>query len=772
MAGPIAVLMLLWAQSAQEMRPFLGVSASVHDQSIVADGQEFPFGLRIDFVTPDSGAAAAGLQAGDVIVVIEGVDFGPPAAELSQRFVAAVGKRAVGDTLSITVVRSSVDRVATLDGRPVDDPAAWDNPDAIVATQPAGTRLELSVERVVRLLTVNAVLGVRPSQNPSLRRIPPNEAILPMVEHLAEEQIAERLIDECDARADYEALRARLAKLVETGDPFRLHRVAYVLREPFAAASIARNVADVPQDPRAALRHAAQQLDIDRQLAARPSLVTGLDAVEHARQIEDVVRVAHDAVERAFAALCDEERAFLDEALPDVASSFRDVVMVLSDPDATRQGRVRRFVEIAQRVDVGALIEAGDVLATLLDTDYLAGLRADLADAGTGIIQERKTPWGRIVLAGGGNSWHREPAVVRIDLGGDDRYTHATQTPLAVSIDLCGDDTYQATEDFNQGGARFGVSLLADLAGNDRYIAQEWSQAACVVGVGLLWDAAGDDVYRARDYSQASALCGVSLLLDDAGADRYAAPRYAQSLAMPGGFSVLRDHAGDDHYYCSGRDRTNYGTEGVFDAFGQGCGIGFRGLASGGIAVLRDDAGDDEYFGGNFAQGGGYYFGWGMLVDHAGNDRYLGCRYAQAWAAHQALGYLEDHAGDDVYDAWRGVGQSCSWDETVTVLLDHAGNDWYSGGGFALCPAHNNGVAVFVDYTGDDHYVRFGGVPRADGNDQVTSFALQLDYAGDDHYPKGENNDVVRHGNRHGYFGDFPDGVPATVEEVVERLNR
>lgn len=759
-------------QSAQVMRPFLGLTTEVYDTPITVGEQTFPGGLRITWVTPDSGAAQAGLQPGDILVAFPGVDFTRPAAELPDQFVAAIGTHAPGDRVALTVVRSQVTTHAMIDGQPAETPDVWQDPRGFIAQQPLGTRVELSAAREASVLTAEVTLGIRPSQNPVTVPFPATAELLPMPPApLAEEALATRLLAQYGATAEYAALRARLAKLVDQGDPFRKRRVVYALREPFTAANLAREIGAVPATPIAALTHAARCLDLELPSTDATPLQIGLTAEAHAAQLEELLRRAHAHYAAAFAGLTAEERTLLDTHFADVTDAFREVVMVLSDPDVERQMRVRAFVAAAQKVNVAELVAAGRELARATEADYLAGLQHDLADVSAGIVTRRDTEWGPIVIAGRASQWHQDPAAVLIDLGGDEHYTAPTLRPLALLIDCGGADVYQATDDGAQGGVVSGIAVLCDLAGDDTYIGQEWTQGAAALGVGVLWDCAGDDVYRAQDYSQAAAFCGVGLLLDDAGDDRYEAPRYAQSIAMPGGYSALVDRAGNDRYYIGGRDITNYGTTGVFDAFGQGCGIGFRGLASGGLAVLRDVDGDDDYCGANFAQGGGYYFGWGLLFDDAGDDRYRGARYAQAWAAHQALGHLEDASGDDVYDAWRGVGQSCSWDETVTVLLDHAGDDFYSGGGFALCPAHNNGWALLIDYAGRDRYAYFQGVPRADGSDQVTSFALQLDFGGAaDAYPKDGCNNVVRHGNRHGFFGDFPGGADAALEALPQLM--
>lgn len=766
----VAVVLLL--QSAQDVRPFLGVSTTYVDGPIEVEGRTFQHGLRIDFVTPDSGAAAAGLQAWDIIVEVAGVDFDVSQKKLIEAFQQAIVTRDVGDRLPLKVYRRWLEQTARIGNESIDADRAFADPGAAIVDKPEGTELHLVAEWVEELVAVEPVLGVRPTQNPQTRPIPPNEKIIPEpVTGLPEAELAGKLIDHFQARDDYEVLRKRLAKLVTEGDPFRLKRAAYALRKPFAMPELSRRMAACPRELADLLRHAAQQLDLEITPPAVPQLDTGLTPQQHAEQIEKLLVQANLSYEQAFAELSDDDFEFLHYHLDDVADSFREVVMVLVDPDRERLENVRKYVQIMARVDLGRLVESAMLLTALLDETYLTGLKADLTGHGAGIITRHASPLGPIVLSGAGSTWYREHTTVIIDIGGDDRYTHRTSIPFNLVIDLGGRDNYSATFAQAQAGVNLGVSCLYDADGDDTYIAQEWGQAAAAIGVGILWDRSGNDAYRAADYGQGAALCGVGLLIDDAGDDRYHAARYAQALGMPGGFGALLDYAGNDHYYVGGRDPTNYGTDGVFDAFGQGCGIGFRGLASGGLAVLRDTDGDDVYEGHNFAQGGGYYFGWGALVDDAGDDRYLGTRYAQAYAAHQALGFLEDHAGDDFYECWRDVGQSCSWDETVTALLDHAGNDRYSGGGFALCASHNNGWALFIDYAGRDRYDRFRGVPRADGNDRVTSFSLQLDFGGsDDHYPKNGHNNVVRHGNRNGFFGDFKGGLEDALDTYESQI--
>lgn len=714
-----------------ERRPWLGIRMTVHDAEVRDGDRAYPRAIRVHSVETGSPADAAGLRAGDLVVLLQGADLAKPADQILAEFRRVVASAKAGDTLDVTVFRDAVDRTAALlDGKPIDNPAAaWQNPDAFLARRPAGSKLRLEAERVRGFVDLRVTLQWMPL--PPTREVPPSNRLFPAgVPLLEEEQLVDAIVRKHGIYENYRDLRGRLAKLVERGDPFLLPGFAYAMREPFALAALSRRAADAPRGKADLVAHAAVWLDKDPgPFAVLPSIPAGLSPEEHAVEIEKKLAEAHKHFERAFTALSAEERAFLEQALPALGDSFIRSVMMTGDPDAERLQKVRRLVELAPRVDVRELLLAARRLCDLLDPGYLKALRADLG----GATHKRDTPYGPIVFAGKGRDWHREPAAVIVDQGGDDLYTMRTRKPFSIVIDFEGDDAYEASFDGSHGAGILGVSIVHDLAGEDSYIGRRWTQGAAAFGVGILWDVAGDDTYRASDFAQGAAVCGAGLLVDEGGNDRYDAPRYAQGLGMPGGFGALIDRAGGDRYFCKGRDQTGYGEEGMFEGWGQGCGIGFRGMISGGIGLLLDDDGDDVYEGGHFTQGGGYAYGWGILVDRRGDDRYIGSRYAQAFSAHQALGYLEDHAGNDRYTTRHGVAQSCSWDQTVTVFIDRAGDDLYEGGGFFSQGASaHNGIALFLDYGGDDRYDYAPGQAKAGPNDYHggTSFSLFVDYGG------------------------------------------
>jgi hypothetical protein len=292
---------------------------------------------------------------------------------------------------------------------------------------------------------------------------------------------------------------------------------------------------------------------------------------------------------------------------------------------------------------------------------------------------------------------------------------------VCVVIDRAGDDVFESDRSFSVAAAAGGVSVPIDDAGNDRYAGTTWSCGAAVYGAAVLVDRAGSDQYVADDTSQA--------------------------IGGPGSAAAIIDLDGNDHYRADGKTPSAYGQDGEFYAMSQGVGLGLRGYDSGGIGVLLDRAGDDEYFAGEFAQGGGYYFGLGILRDDAGHDRYAGRRYAQGFGCHQAVGALVDLSGDDRYSARTAANQGAAWDLSVGLLIDHDGNDIYRGGGLAQGSASMQGYAALLDLGGDDVYEaanpsqgRSGGNAYHFAATATRSVSILFDRAGQDRFSSGREN--------------------------------
>ncbi|MGD8452123.1 MAG: PDZ domain-containing protein [Phycisphaerae bacterium] len=765
-------LMPFLTQPPEPPRPWLGVTMTPYTEKAAAEGETALRGIRIEDVMPDSAAERAGLRRGDIIVAADDVDFAAATETLVGQLGTAITSRQIGDPLTLTVVREFTVQQAGVNGDLSETADGLARARELLASAPSGAVVEFRGERRRERLTITAELGSRPTALDLLHHvIPPNDAMFPEpVPTLPAEGLVDALVAERGLTDARDNQRNRLAQLVAQPDWYCLSRYAYVMREPFALPELSRRLAAVPPVLPDLLVHAGQWLDLEPAVSSPPALRTGLSPEEHAQQIEALLAEAQRSCAAALDGLNADERAQLAEGVDVMADAICNDVMVQRDTDRARLDKVTALVRLAPRVDRAHFIEAAVRLVALTEPAYLAGLRQDLAGHGPGVFLKRDTEFGPIIFAGEGDTWFQETAAVVIDLGGNDFYTLAAAQRLSVIIDLDGDDEYAATGPHAVGCGLLGVSLLHDADGNDRYRSRRWSQGAGVLGVGILHDCAGDDSYRGGDFTQAAAFCGVGLLIDEAGNDRYDAERFAQAVGLPGGLAALIDRAGNDHYYCMGRDLGAYGTPGIFAGWGQGCGVGLRGLTSGGAALLLDENGDDVYEAGNFSQGGGYYYGWGSLVDRAGDDDYLGSRYGQAFAAHQAIGYLEDEASNDVYRTRRGVGQSCSWDETVTALIDGAGDDVYSGGDFALAASAHNGVAIFVDAAGCDDYATVPGRVRASPNDYHggASLSLLLDLGGGEDRYAGQTqpNNTITVQPEHGLFAD----VPGTLDDALARF--
>jgi hypothetical protein len=388
-----------------------------------------------------------------------------------------------------------------------------------------------------------------------------------------------------------------------------------------------------------------------------------------------------------------------------------------------------------------------------------------------------RTPFGWIRIRGSGDdAIDGAEALLVVDLGGNDRHAgaataHATH-PIALALDLSGDDVWEGG-----GGARCGVAVLLDAAGDDAYAAEDYAQGAGQFGFGALFDLAGRDTYRARYSSQGCGYFGIGLLADAAGDDRYAIAADGQGFGGVGGVGALADRAGNDVYFAEPdperSGRPSYHSEGkVSVSNAQGCAMGRRGDGadghswSGGLGLLLDVEGDDSYLAGNWCHGTGYWFGTGILWDGGGNDAYRGAVWSQATGAHFCIGALVDEGGDDTHVATQNNSIAFAHDFTAALLVDLGGNDRYEidpAGGGGLGYSINRSVAMLVDVGGDDAYAgRPGNVPGfalfdrrlADRSGlstyfaEATSLGLFLDVGGTDRYWTGATDGAA--------WGDAP----------------
>ncbi len=747
-------------------------------------------GVTVSAVFPHSPADEGGLLEGDIIIGLFGEPFTCPRDSVQNRFRRTLREQAPGTRCGVRIIRDRLTREVRRNGEAPAPPiqrAFWREPGPMVDSLASGEVLEARATKQQEVLVLDIVLGTRPEARwPAPRS---NDEIY-APERFAPSPLRElcwALADEHGVRDETEDLLQRLADCHRGCDPFRLECMMYVHRDPFRLESVSRSIAASYAEARGGrdlIARAAEQwvagfqstLPPSRRLPPLPlprSDEGSREAVAPLlEQVTAVLAEARQWHQRAFAALSVEERRFLTRDAWQLTEAFAEGIYIHFDENVDRFIANQRLLEIAARIEYGALIEAALRLSLLADPEWIAAaerlVRAAYADTlESELLLAEESAFGKILIGGTSRRWYRElDAAFILDLGGDDVYTgnnggsNGWDLPLAICIDLAGDDAYESTLRSCQGSGCFGIGALIDCDGADTYIAREWCQGTGYGGIGWLDDRHGDDVYRGRTYCQGVGLFGLGLLIDSGGCDRYEGDLHVQACGLPKGIGVLADRTGDDEYYAKGLQPTNYGDAGIFDAWSQGCGMGFRTLASGGLGVLLDGRGSDRMEAGNFSQGGGYYYGYGILqAGDRQDDTYIGSRYNQGFGAHQAVGVFLEAGGDDFYTTRQGVAQGLAWDECVTYFEDAGGNDTYQGGTFfSLGASAHNSVCIFLDRKGRDTYDYRSGPARAGGNSYHggTSLSLFVDEGGsrDRYSAEGFGNGEVRHAPEHGFFID------------------
>ena len=783
----IVMLFMTVAFAADEApKPYMGVYTEPPEKLPSVEGAPNAIsGLQILDLRDNSPAFKAGLELGDIIVKIDDYIFDLPNDKIQAKFTEIIASHKSGDKLKLTVLRMKVDTRFTVNGTESDYKQYLKNPDQFILDQPDKAKLDLSVNKEWVKLEMELTLGVRPEM-----QYPP----LPEIEetYLAEEYGIVRdnapgwfesevntVVKRYKMEPEYLDLRERLRKIEAGDDGFRLEVVSAIHRNPFLAETIAGTFTDKI----AKLGFEFQDLAAFM-TANKPSWVTPyhfselpLDADQETfknwfvGEITPLVAKLMDV----YKPFSDDDKAFIVKNKFDLTDAFSEGIYVHTDTDKDRLARNRRLIELGQKIDLAKLAEATDCIGAFMgitQTDVLGWMKKHPD------IRSIETPWGKIGFGTDGNDRWSDPTFKFIyDPNGDDFYANGTscadsfEMPISWICDFEGDDDYQATQDGAQGCGMPGVGISFDGEGDDSYIGWKWAQGVGYFGTGMLLDYEGDDEYRGTEYVQGAALFGYGILFEFDGDDIYNASIYSQGLGMSKGFGLLADYDGNDRGYCTGKYPTNYGDAGIYDSWSQGCGVGFRGIASGGIGIIVDSGGNDKWEAGNFSQGGGYYYGLGIFRGAGeGNDTYIGSRYAQGFCAHQAMGVFIEDAGNDRYLTRQGVNAGLAWDECVTLFIDKSGDDYYNGGtGFSLGASAHNAICLWLDKDGTDQYIYPAGPARAGGNDYHggTSLSFFVDQGnGEDTYTCEQmGNDSEYAWPEYGVFRDGKGELKSPLEK-------
>ncbi|MEK7448683.1 MAG: PDZ domain-containing protein [Planctomycetota bacterium] len=697
-------------------------------------------GVKVIEVVSGAPAEKAGIKNNDLITGYDNQTFSdktePPGATLREY----VKEHRSGDIITLHILREDNNVSAALNGKNLKVPPEkipeqitnLKNPSELLINLTKNFKqvdipVTLGAQNIVLQADQTAVDWTNDSFHPEL-----NNYTTPF------EQTVRQVLTSTNITGQYNDLIKRFTDDEKWEDAFRLKEIKYLHRDPFKIEKISSDLIDnlrragrpalagrtsppeAGQSPQpdfpSLITQLAKKIDafpnplgINSKLITSPSLNSGVSLEEHITQIEKILEQAVELRHQALAGLTVDDLEFLSTNIYNFAE--------LDERKELKPETEKKVLELVRYINYEKLVQSAQTLAALINSDYLEGLYKDIeSQPDKPLIFSKDTKWGKIIIGGRGDNRYAEPVALIIDLAGNDFYADnagasSLVQPVSLIIDFSGNDRYSSSVAGAQGCGFLGVSILADLSGDDDYIGQQWAQGTGLLGVGLLYDKNGADNYRGDAYAQGAGLFGIGIIVDADGNDYYESNLYAQGFGSTKGVGLLLDDRGNDTYYATGKYPSGYTADsGTFTGLSQGAGHGVRKgelSRSGGIGILIDNQGQDHYEAGTFSQGGGYYFAWGILADGgAENDTYIGTRYAQGFSAHSALGFFMDEGGDDYYSSWIGVHAGLAWDLCSTVFIDKKGDDIYApAGGFSLGAAAHNSFTLFYDAQGKDSYL-------------------------------------------------------------------
>ncbi len=430
----------------------------------------------------------------------------------------------------------------------------------------------------------------------------------------------------------------------------------------------------------------AEKLDLPKHDARKYAKVkTPQEALDVVKQALIEARAAQAA---ALAPLTKGEIRELSSYIYPVMVGQNRVAHTLND-----RGTGRRLVDLMEKMDRGAMVDAAEALVPLTDPDVLDQLKnypdsGDVYVAGVSghVVAKIETPAGAIIIGGKeANTYDLDSlgdVALVIDLGGENTYHDGTvsiERPLLVNVNLGGRNVYRSAKPAVQGGAILGVSMIVNTEGGNRYDANDLAQASTIGGVGIIVEFGGDNSYRGVRRVQAQAIGGLGIIISHGGGNNYHAGMWGQGLGGPLGFGILDDIQGHDHYYLGGLYTNSYKPETPgYEGFGQGVGGGIRQVADGGIGMLLNGGGHNVYEFDYLSHGGGYWCGLGFARDFGGYSQRLIARknyyggdrteslfqrFGCGWGCHYAQGFCFDDKGHSTFEGsimGSGMGWDCS----------------------------------------------------------------------------------------------------------------
>ncbi|MBF0286956.1 MAG: PDZ domain-containing protein [SAR324 cluster bacterium] len=779
-------------------KPFLGIGyETVEFRKDSASSPEK--GIRVIKTLHGTAAEKAGIKPGDIILQYDQQALHQsPKDKITQQFKSYITqKKKIGDPLRLKIFRIETLMTGERDAKKIPDKEL--SPDTIselIETQKPGETLKLGIIKQPAIRKFTPRLGTKPYR---LSQAPPrNSELLPKYENYTAPyiELSKKLMSRFELEGAYQDLLERYDNDEWWDDGFRLKVFRYIHRDPLKLPKIAEDLVNdleatlhgqIPSFPKL-IAAAANIIDASGIPDNIPTVPKTNELDDHLSYIVEIVEIAHGLRNEAFDQLSKKEIDFLYEYLPAVTDKFAQHYYLDYQTSTPLLKKMLKVLRLSHRVNFTALLQSGYVLNHLADKEWLNTLThvlrskdwntppGDTSKLSGDIKLVQATKAGKLIIGGPGATQYQRDAAIIIDIGGNDFYANNAgsarnkNTPIAVLIDLEGHDTYSATSSLAQGSGMLGSGILIDVSGHDVYTGTQLAQGSSLMGTGTLIDLEGDDRYHGQEYNQGFGLWGSGLLVDLRGNDSYSSHLFAQGVGAPKGIGLLLDNEGNDQYYATGKHKSTYHVEGIFHGSSQGYGIGFREYASGGVGILLDSNGSDRFQAGNFSQGGGYFFGLGILKNSGQEpDYYIGSRYSQGFSAHSAAGVLIDDGGNDHYIGKIGAMQGAAWDLGSAVLIDYSGNDTYDtmNWGFAQPAANHNGFSLLVDLEGSDTYLSHGRTHAKNEYHGGHSFAFFIDSGGasDQYMEAGRHNTQITLEGQFDIFADLDQSIESSLED-------
>ncbi len=694
------------------LRPFLGVELGPLHQ-LKKSFKDFYIGIDLEYVYPGAPANKAGLQSHDTLIAVNKISISKYNFKGTEDLINFISQQPINSEIELTVLRNQIllnqtealSFIVKLTGRKYSFGESY------------ADRKDLELN------------GFHKESDVDFKKLVQQNAIQPEVDALL--QRFKSMTEEGDP--------LRLDALISLQkDPFKIHKYSYWVKDSFDKKS--SNPLAETSDFLSRLNH-LDPVNIKKQSPKETDL----------SYFYETYRLSQLELNKAFEDISTTHQENLAHNLQNLLNRFNKYFYLQEDKDKVQREDTIKIIEQIKLIKTQHFVNALSILKQVLSTEYLAHLKIEadsLFKKNNNKTVRIKNNLGDILITGFQNDVHNytpdDHILLVIDLGGDDTYND----PGYQIIDFAGNDEYNSSQDLFGLGSIMNIRFIIDQNGNDRYTGLTGSFAATLFGISLLIDNSGDDVYRCIDFCFGSAFGGIALLIDSSGNDQYETHQFSQGIGIASGYGILSDLGGDDYYYSKGNATSSYNDPGHFQGWSQGVGLGLRGFISGGLGILYDRSGKDYFESGDFSQGGGYYFGWGLLINSGKEDDiYRASRYSQGFSAHYAAGSFIEEGGNDKYISEHVVGQGMSWDLSVTLFDDFAGNDTYTTCAHCLGTAAQSGITFFVDHQGRDTYLG-KNLPYTENVDNSYHSGVSLGFFIDkghsiDQYESFENNKTI-----------------------------